>query len=100
MAGGILSYASQIASCAVSVWFISWAIRRRYELDHNLTRIEQFIRWMIVLVAFGLTFLSGSNFAMTRIIAGITGMLFVAWPNLAHRVLAIIGRFHSPKQYQ
>lgn len=97
-AGGSLLFASQIASCAVSVWFVSWALRRKYELDHKLTPTEQLIRSAIIVVAFGMTLLPGSNLAAVRIIAGMIGIGFVAWPNLAHHTAAMFQRFYLRKQ--
>jgi len=91
MARGTLLYASQIATCAVSVWFVSWALRRKYELDYKLTVTEQLTRWAIVAAAFGLTFLPDSNLATVRIVAGILGIGFVAWPNLAHHLIVSFG---------
>lgn len=92
MANGTVLYASQITSCAVSVWFVSWALRRKYELDYKLTAMEQLTRWVIVAVAFGLTFLPDSNLATVRITSGILGIAFVAWPNLARHLMGLFGR--------
>lgn len=86
----VLSYAQQLAAGFVSVWFISWAIRRRYELDHQLSCTEQIVRWIIVAVGFGLTLLQGEEYKLVRILAGVIAMGFLAWPNFARSFLTLI----------
>jgi hypothetical protein len=91
--GTMLAYASQLAAGAVSVWFISWAIRRRYDLDYQLTRKEHIVRWAIVAVGFGLAFLQGAEFEVVRIAAGLIALGFLAWPNFARSLVALVARF-------
>jgi len=79
-----LVYLSRLAQGAMCVWFVCWAIRRRYELDVKLSRKEQLARWFIVAIAFGLTLVGSPRLAALRIIAGLVGIAFFAWPNLAH----------------
>jgi hypothetical protein len=98
MLEGTLSYASQVAKGAVAVWFVSWALRRKYELDQRLDWRAQTVRWMVIVIAFGLTLLEGSNLAAVRITAWIFGAAFLAWPSLAHHVIAVVDRLRSPKQ--
>jgi hypothetical protein len=95
--GGALLYASQLAEGAVSVWFISWAVRRRYELDYKLTSGGQIVRWSAVVAAFGLTLLRGPNFEVVRILAGLIGIAFLSWPNLAHHTIGLVERLHLTK---
>jgi hypothetical protein len=89
-----IAYASQIASAAVSVWIVSRGIRRRLECDYELSRREQTLRWTVVLLAFGLTFATGSNLATMRVVAGIVGLTFVAWPNLAYYSMRLAEALH------
>ncbi len=98
MLGGTLSYASQVAKGAVAVWFVSWALRRKYELDQKLDWRAQTVRWTIIVIAFGLTLLGGPNLAAVRITAWILGTAFLAWPNLAFHVMAVVDQLRSPKQ--
>lgn len=98
MLGETLRYASQLAESAVSVWFIAWAIRRRYELDCELNRSEHIIRWTIVAISLGLAMLRGPGLglAVVRVAAGVTGLVFLAWPNLAHHAAGLFGRVRPP----
>ena len=92
MLGATLAYAGQLASGAVSIWFISWAIRRRYEVDCQLTRKEHIIRWFVIAAGFGLAFLRGGEFEVVRLVAGLIALGFLAWPNFARG----ISTFHVP----
>ncbi len=85
-----LAYASQLVSGALSIWFISWAIRRRYEIDCPLTRNEHIIRWSVVGAGFVLAFVQGSEFKIVRIIAGVLALAFLAWPNFARGVAGLV----------
>lgn len=98
MIGGTLAYASQVAKGAVAVWFVSWALRRKYELDEKLTWREQILRWVVVAIFFGLTLLDGPKLAAVRIIAWIFGTAFLAWPNLAHRAMSVVNQFRPSRQ--
>ena len=83
---GTLDYLSRLSGGVASVWFIAWAIRRRGEFDIKLTKLEQLVRWLVAAFCFALTLLPGPRLAIPRVIVGLTGMGFVAWPNLAHRL--------------
>jgi hypothetical protein len=98
MLEGTLLYASQVAKGAVAVWFVSWAFRRKYELDQKLDWKEQIIRWVVVVIAFGLTLLGGLKLSAVRVIAWILGTAFLAWPNLAHHSMNVVEHFYPSKQ--
>jgi len=98
MLGGTFLYASQLAEDAASVWFVSWALRRRYELDYKLDRREQILRGAVIAFTFGLTLLPGPNFAAVRIVAGISGIAFLAWPNLAHHTMGLAEQLQLAKR--
>jgi hypothetical protein len=87
-------YIEQLAGTAVSVWFVCWAYRRRYELDIHLTRSEQIARWVVVAICLAITLLPGAHLqlAAIRIIGGLVGICFVAWPNLGHHALNLFHR--------
>jgi len=87
MRGLSILYASQLVKGALSIWFISWAVRRRYQLDYELRRCEQTLRWLVVGVAFALALVPGATFSIGRVTAGILGVAFLAWPNLAHHTM-------------
>jgi peptidoglycan biosynthesis protein MviN/MurJ (putative lipid II flippase) len=98
MVGGTAAYLSLLAKGSVSVWFIAWALRRRYELDEKLGWREQTLRWSAIAVAFAVALLGGSDLAAVRIIAWIVATLFLAWPNLAFHLTARINQLRTPKQ--
>ena len=100
MLGETFQYASQLAESAVSVWFVSWALRLRYELDLELNRSEHIVRWTVIAVSFGLAMLRGPGvgLAVLRIAAGLIGLAFLAWPNLAHHVMSVTTQWRLPKQ--
>ena len=98
MLGDRLSYATQIAQGTVAVWFVCWALRRKYELDEKLDRREQSVRWIVVSIAFGMTMLSGSRLAAARVTAWVLGTAFLAWPNLAHGATTLVDRLIRPKR--
>jgi hypothetical protein len=98
MLGGTALYASQLAEEAASVWFVSWALRRRYDLDYKLGGTEQILRWVVIGLAFGFTMLRGPGSALVRVIAGILGIAFLAWPNLAHHMMGLAEYLHLAKR--
>ena len=98
MSGDMFLYASQLAEGAASVWFVSWALRRRYELDCKLDRREQILRWAFIAAAFGLTLLRAPEFSAVRVLAGISGIAFLAWPNLAQHTMRLAEQLHLAKR--
>jgi hypothetical protein len=83
-----------LAKSAVSVWFTAWVIRSSLDLDIKLTRTEQVVRWLVVGVCTMLTLLRGPRFAYVRLIFGIVGVSFFAWPNLGHYMTSLFS--HKP----
>ena len=92
MPGATLAYATQLVSGAVSIWFISWAIRRHYEVDYRLTVRENIIRWSVVAGGLGVAFLQGAKFEVVRIIAGVVALALLAWPNFARTLDGLVTR--------
>jgi hypothetical protein len=84
------NYFSQLTTGVVSVWFVCWALRKRYELDVKLTRSEQKVRWLVAASSLALTFVPGEHLAAIRIIGFAIGTWFIAWPNVAH---SLVSRF-------
>jgi hypothetical protein len=83
MGRNVFAYAQQLAVGYVSLWFLAWAIRRRYEMDCQLSRAEQIVRWSTVAVGFGLTFLQGDEYKSIRFVGVVVSLGFFAWPNFA-----------------
>jgi hypothetical protein len=85
-------YIRQLAIGMLSVWFIGWAIRRRYDLDCKLTTVEQVVRWLIIVLCFVFALLQGQDFRYVRIASGILAMILIAWPSLIHRLAISFSR--------
>ena len=70
-----------------SVWFISWAIRRKGELDYPLDLAAKMIRWVVVIVSIGIPAnLPKSLTPGARVALFLTGVGFLAWPNFAYHL--------------
>jgi hypothetical protein len=69
-----------------NIWFVSWAVRHRGELDHELDSTAKFIRWMIAIVCLGVAvqFPQLLNLPPVRVCVGFLGVAFLVWPNLAY----------------
>ena len=66
-----------------SLWFISWAIRRKGEFDYPLDFTGQVVRWVLVVVLLGaMTYFPGLS--APRLILLLGGCAFLAWPNFAY----------------
>ena len=71
-----------------NIWFVSWAVRHRGELDRELDSTEKFLRWLIVIVCLGIViqFPQFLNPPRVRVCVGFLGIAFLVWPNLAYYV--------------
>ena len=78
-----ISYLTELAAGAVSIWFFFWPFRRKYDLDYKLDRTAQIVRWSIVIGGFVFALAPGPEFKIVRILAGIILAAFLAWPNFA-----------------
>src|SRR5450432_4256714 len=72
-----------LVQVSVSVWFVFWAWRRKYDTDEELGASGQFLRWAVVAGAYALTFLPNPSLSWVRVASFLAGLSFVAWPNLA-----------------
>jgi len=79
-------------ACVLSVWAGVWAIRHRGELDHELDIVAKVIRWLIAIL--GLTVWPLFDSSNIRICIGLTGMLFLVWPNTAYHVTRLLRSLH------
>lgn len=89
---GLLAYASRLVQTAVCLWLVCWGVRRKYELDYKLDSRTQKTRWAIISVCFLCAMLQGDEFKWLRILSGIIGLGFVAWPNLAYHLVSLVSR--------
>lgn len=68
-----------------SVWFVSWGIRHGSDLDYPLDFTGQVVRWILVVVLLGAG-ASFPGFSEPRLILGMCGLAFLAWPNSAYHL--------------
>jgi|SRR5579859_1256506 len=86
-------YLSGLAGNAVTIWLAFWAIRRKYELDHELDRTARFVRWSMVSIGFAVALLPGNQLGLVRLSAGALLIAFLAWPNLAYHSTRLLRRW-------
>lgn len=74
-----------------SLWFISWAIRRKGEFDYPLDLTGKIVRWVLAVALLGAFqyFPGGSS---PRGILLLCGLAFLAWPNLAYHLTRFLRR--------
>src|SRR5579884_3066312 len=88
----IAAYGLRISETVASVWFISWAVRRRYGGSDKLSPATRKMRWFIALVCIGFCFISGPEFALLRVISLIIALVFIAWPGAAVHIQQLVAR--------
>jgi hypothetical protein len=93
MPAQFLANTKLVASCVISLWFICWSYRRRYELDEKLSYKAKLIRGVIVVIcsviaAVPLPVASRYRIPMVtfHIAALIVCIAFACWPNFATRI--------------
>lgn len=84
----LLSHLSFLVEKSVGIWFVFWAIRRRADWDYKLSGTAKAVRWTVVGIGYVLgAGLSGP--AVARTAAGLTGICFLCWPNLAYHLTSL-----------
>jgi hypothetical protein len=88
-----ISNARIVAGCVLSLAFIAWAYRRKYELDDRSTSKSHVLRWLAVVFGFVIACLpnhfQGSSHtivATVQISALLICVAFACWPNFATRI--------------
>lgn len=90
--GGFFSSA---ASTMVSVWVLMWGIRRKGELDYKLDDTAKHIRWLMVVLGLATGTISTVpriDFAPGVLFGWIWATAFLAWPNFAYHLTALLRR--------
>jgi hypothetical protein len=75
-----------MAQRVAGIWFSSWAIRHRWDLDYQLGPRARFVRWGLVAVCYGITQIPGADFGPVRFSGGMIGLCFICWPNFAYHL--------------
>jgi hypothetical protein len=89
------AYLTGLAKSVFSIWLVAWMIRRGNDIDVRLNRLEQYIRWLVVTVAFVCVLPSGSSFEAIRVGGGVIGIAFLVWPNLGHHTVELFRKKES-----
>jgi hypothetical protein len=92
----LLANVKIVCGSAISVWFIFWSYRRRYELDVKLSDKAKTIRWSIVGPCFVMACLPGQS-PWIKLPAIILGEALFCWPNFASHILRLAVLLHLAK---
>jgi len=88
-------YAALWASCGISIGFVIWGIRSKFELDVPMDNRGKRIRASVVLAGWFLASLPLPHTAVPgsiRMIALLVGYAFLWWPNLVVHITRRLGR--------
>lgn len=90
--GGFLASGS---SAMISIWLLTWGIRRQGELDHDLDLVARRLRWLMV-VAGVIVAVAATRPAFNSARGALAGWLgataFLAWPNFAYYLARVLRR--------
>jgi hypothetical protein len=91
--------ATRILSSVISIWFVVWAIRRKGDLDYNLSPGGMLIRWFLVVSCLGGVLVAPQLFEPPNLRLGVfaLGMAFLVWPNFAYHLVNLLSRRRSGK---
>ena len=86
-----------LAGCSISLWFVSWSIRRRSEVDEKLDSTAQITRWAVVASGYLAGSVPGPRFAIFKAILLLLGLAFPCWPNFAYHLTNLFRRGSVPQ---
>ena len=89
-----VSYALQKS---LGLWLSVWAIRFSAGIDYKLSTRGRAIRWVVVVLCFGLTSVSGANVGWFRVFSYLVGLAFLCWPNLAYHLSKLFEEWPTAK---
>lgn len=89
------NYISRLTADVACVWLGVWAVRKKYEVDEELDRAAQIIRWSVVAVSFAVMSVPGPEFKLARILAAVVLLAFLCWPNFAYQLRQMFKRPRS-----
>ncbi len=84
---------SSAASTMLSVWLLSWGIRRQGELDHELDSTAKHLRWSMVVLGIAVAIVATApriDSAKCALSGWVWATAFLAWPNLAFHLTATL----------
>ena len=92
MAKQFMANAAMLAQIGLCVWVVVYSIRRRGELDRELSPKARVVRWGVVLAGWALASLPGLMPGWLAGTAGLAALAFLWWPNLAYHTTRLIER--------
>jgi hypothetical protein len=93
----IFANAKVLAGCSISLFFVSWAIRRGSEVDEKLDSTVQITRWAVVAFGYLAGSVPGPRFAIFKVILLLLGLAFLCWPNFAYHLTNFFRRGSAPQ---
>jgi hypothetical protein len=88
----MLNTAKWLAQGEVCLWFAAWSIRRKGEMDMRLDRAAHWLRWIVVVGGWLLASIPGGKYGAPRAVAGLVGLAFLCWPNIAQHTVGLTRR--------
>lgn len=101
MAPEYVAHVQALFKVGLSVWFPSWALRKRYQLNVAASSAGvAAVRWGLVIAGAAATFAPGDGDAgaWIRIGGGVVFLTFIAWPGLASHATSLLRRLGTGKR--
>jgi hypothetical protein len=86
--------ASIVGSSEASLWFVSWALRRKCELNKPLDSDTQALRWFLICGCYIVACLPIRKLALAEVLALGLGLALLCWPNIAIHIMGIGRKLH------
>jgi Protein of unknown function (DUF3592) len=71
---------------SLGIWFVVWAIRRKFDLDYKLSSTAVLLRWAVVTFSYLLLATGVLGIAAVRLPILAVGLLFLCWPNFVYHL--------------
>ena len=84
--------AALLGQIGICIWLVVWSIRRRGDMDEKLDRTAKAFRWAVVGAGWILAAVPGGRLGPPRAVAGVLGLAFLCWPNLAYHFVNFLRR--------
>jgi hypothetical protein len=82
----LFSQLSFLLEKSLGIWFVVWAIRRKYKWDYRLSGMAKAVRWAVVTVCYVFLATGLLGFAAPRLFVLAVGLCFLCWPNFAYHL--------------
>lgn len=82
----LFSQLSFLLEKSLGIWFVVWAIRRRFRWNYKLSSTAIAVRWAVVTVCYLLLATGVLGLAAVRLFVLAIGLCFLCWPNFAYHL--------------